>query len=163
MYTPDGRQKAPTTMPMVRLRMLLAQQHLTHEQGGQGDGHHAGADVDADGFLTLGQQAAGQTREGIGHAQAYDGGKGGIDRGGADHVGLSPVARMARPSRVCRNRTKKTITAITAMASTSSLYCSARKVPLQQSPALVNTVSVFVHVQRGGAAHDGDIDGVERC
>lgn len=64
----------------------LAQQHLTHEQGGQGDGHHAGADVDADGFLTLGQQAAGQPREGIGYAQAYDGGKGGIDRGGADHV-----------------------------------------------------------------------------
>ena len=37
-------------------------------------------------FLTLGQQAAGQPREGIGYAQAYDGGKGGIDRGGADHV-----------------------------------------------------------------------------
>ena len=36
----------------------------------------------------MGQQAAGQTREGIGHAQAYDGGKGGIDRGGADHVGI---------------------------------------------------------------------------
>lgn len=45
-------------------------------------------DVDADGFLTLGQQAAGQPREGIGYAQAYDGGKGGIDRGGADHVGI---------------------------------------------------------------------------
>ena len=48
---------------------------------------HAGADVDADGFLTLWPAGSRTDRvKAVGHAQAYDGGKGGIDRGGADHV-----------------------------------------------------------------------------
>ena len=56
--------------------------------------------------------------------------------------GLLPVARMARPSRVLRNTVRKAVTRITAMAATTSLYWSSRKVPFSRSRMRVNTVVV---------------------
>ena len=92
----------------------------------------------------MGQQAAGQTREGIGHAQAYDGGKGGIDRGGADHVGIvAGGADSQTQAGMQKQGQKNDHGQFTAMAATSSLYCSARKVSCSRARALVNTVSVL--------------------
>ena len=144
------KAKAPTTMPMARLRMLpFAQQHLAHEQGGQGNGHHAGADVNADGLLTLGQQAAGQTREGVGHAQAHDGGKGGIDRGGADHIGIVAGGADGQAQAGAQKQGQKTTTAITAMTATKQLILLRKDSALQQGPGLGEHGLGFVHVQQG--------------
>ena len=62
--------------------------------------------------------------------------------------GLSPVARMARPSRVRRNSAKNATTSVTATRATTSLYCSARNVSFSSALALVNTVSVLFMFSR---------------
>lgn len=53
----------------------------------------AGTDVDIDGLLRLGQQAAGQTGKGVGDAEADNGRKDGVDRRGSDHIRV--IARGA--------------------------------------------------------------------
>ena len=139
----------------------LAQQHLTHEQGGQGDGHHAGADVDADGFLALGQQTAGQTREGVGHAQAHNGGEGGVDGGGADHVGIVAGGADGQTQAGAQKQGQKYHHGGYGDDRHQQLILLGKDGALQQSPGLGEHGLGFVHVQQGGAAHDGDIDGVE--
>ena len=139
----------------------LAQQHLAHEQGGQGNGHHAGADVNADGFLTLGQQAAGETREGVGHAQAHDGGKGGIDRGGADHIGIVAGGADGQAQAGAQKQGQKNYHGNNGDDRHQQLILLRKNGALQQSPGLGEHGLGFVHVQQGGAAHDGDIDGVK--
>ena len=57
--------------------------------------------------------------------------------------GLLPVARMARPSRVRRNRDRNRITSATAIRATRVLYCPDRAVPARKSLVLVKTVSVL--------------------
>ena len=62
--------------------------------------------------------------------------------------GLSPVARIARPSLVRRNSARNATTNATAITATKSLYCSARNVPSSRALALVNTVSVLFMFSR---------------
>ena len=57
--------------------------------------------------------------------------------------GLLPVARMARPSFVFKNRPRRTATRITAMAATTSLNCPAKAVPANRSFIFVKTVTVL--------------------
>ena len=57
--------------------------------------------------------------------------------------GLLPVARIARPRRVLRNRVNRVSMTITAMRATASLYCFAKTVPLRSSFMSENTVSAL--------------------
>ena len=62
--------------------------------------------------------------------------------------GLLPVARMARPSRVPKNRVKNAATSTTAMSATASTDCPASGVPASRAFILVNTVSVLFMFSR---------------
>ena len=66
----------------------LAQQRLANDEGGQGDGHHAGAHVDVAALLVLGQQGAGQGGQAARDAQAHHDGVARVDAGSADHGGV---------------------------------------------------------------------------
>ena len=57
--------------------------------------------------------------------------------------GLSPVARIASPSRVRRKRLRKRIPAATNTRITSSLYCPERTLSFSRSFARVKTVVFF--------------------
>ena len=56
---------------------------------------------------------------------------------------LSPVARMARPSRVLRNSPSSTATAAAARAATIRRDCPCKAVPSSRARILVNTVAVL--------------------
>ena len=57
--------------------------------------------------------------------------------------GLSPVARMASPSRVFKKIPSSTAMRITAIPATTSFCCPPKNVPLKRSFAFVKTVSVL--------------------
>lgn len=79
-----------------------------------------GAAVDVGSILILAHHGAGESRQRIGHAQAYGDGKGRIYRRSTHHIDITPVARMERPSRVPRNSTSSTPARITTVPASST-------------------------------------------
>ncbi len=84
-----------------------AQEGRADEQRRQGDGHHAGTDVDVDGFLRLGQQQPDRPVKALATQRPTMVVKTGLIDDERTMSGLFPVARMARPSFVFKNRPRE--------------------------------------------------------
>ena len=127
----------------------------------QGDSHHAGADVDVHGLLGLGQEAAGEGGEGVRHAEADGGGEGGVNRRGAHHVGV--VARGADGEAETRPQEEREEDdhQDDGDEGDEELILAGKGGAFQEGLRLGEDGLGLVHVQEGGIAHDGDVDGVE--
>ena len=111
--------------------------------------------------MALRQQAAGQTREGVGHAQTHDGGEGGVDGGGAHHVGVVAGGADSKTQPRAQEQCQKRHHQRHGHQSHHQLILVGQERALQQRLGLGEHGLGFIHVQQGGAVHDGDIDGVE--
>ena len=138
-----------------------AHEGAADEEACQGDGHHAGSDVDVDGLLGLGQEAAGEGREGVGDAEADGGGEGGVNRGRAHHVGV--VARGADGEAEARAQEEREEDNHENHGDEGhqELILGRQGGSLQEILRQGEDGLGLVHVQERGIAHDGDVDGIE--
>ena len=140
-----------------------AHEGATDQETGKGNRHHASADVDVHGLLGLGQKATGKGGEGVRHTEADGGGEGRVDGRGAHHVGV--VARGADGETETRAQKERE----EDDHQDDGDECDEKFILPGESGALQEGLRLgeyglgLVHVQQGGIAHDGDVDGVEGC
>ena len=132
------------------------------KQGRQRNRHHTGSDIDIHRFLTLSQQASGQSCEGVGDAKTDNGCKSRVNGRGADHIRVVACGANRETQSCFQKPGEESDDQSHGDQSHNGFIGTGDGSAFQQRLELGENSLGLVHVQQGGPTHHSNVDAAGR-